>query len=62
LVEQARLEIDDKTESRSRKRKVKEGAEEEDAALKRIHTAAVGADLPPDVIEAFKTVARFFKV
>jgi hypothetical protein len=56
------LDIDDNTESRSTKRKAREGEEEEDVALKRIRTAAVRAELPPDVIEAVKIVARFFKV
>jgi hypothetical protein len=63
LVEQARLDIDNKIESRSTKRKAREGeGEEEDMALKRIRTAAVRAELPPDVIEALKIIARFFKV
>jgi hypothetical protein len=62
LVEQARLDIDDKTESRSTKRKAKQGEEEEDIALKRICTAAVGAELPPNVLKALKTIAQFFKV
>ena len=43
------------------KRKARQGGEE-DVALKRIRTAAAGTELPLDVIEALKTVARFFKV
>jgi hypothetical protein len=62
LVEQARLDIDNKTELHSTKRKAREGEEKEDVALKRIRTAAVGVGLPPNVIEALKIVARFFKV
>ena len=52
LVEQTRLNVDNKSELHSTKRKARESKEEADVAPKRVYTRVVRTELSPNIIEA----------
>ena len=60
LIEQDRVLIEENTEPYDGKRKYQEKGEEADLVTKKRCTTTLEKEMPPEVLEALKVVARFF--